>query len=209
MEKKGVYVMPISTTATAIFVLAMVLILIVGLFYTVYNVVDTIFWYSLTKRLYCALENSLISYFESKDFDHAMAELELIIQHIIKPNKYFSLTCYSVDGLLRQYIYWLNIGRIHTKTDITKLKSTAHSLIEQYRAKSFTSEALLYKEPLLNEVSKSLAKKDFEGIQKTLVELDTKIAKERKRSKAIYIWLPPAATIVGTVAAAIISSLFK
>lgn len=199
--------MPISPTAVTIIVLVTVLILIAGLSYTVYNAVDIILSYSLTKRLYCALENTLISYFESNNFDYAMAELELIIQRTIKPNKYFPLACYSVDGLLRQYIYWLNVGCIHTKTDITKLKSTAHSLIEQYRAKSFTSESQLYEEPLLNEVSKSLAKKDFEGTQKTLVELDAKITKERKRSKAIYIWMPPAATIVGTIAAAIISSL--
>lgn len=201
--------MPISTTVATIIVLVMVLVSLIGIGLILYYLSDLFFFFYFRKKLYCALENTLVSYSKSQDFENTMAELESIIQHIIKPNKDFSTSCYSISGLLKQYVYWLNIGRIHPKVDITELKSISHHLVDEYYAKSFTSEIQLYEEPLLNEVSKSLAKKDFEGIQNSLALLDAKIAKERKKSKTIYIWLPPVATIIGTIIAAIISSLLQ
>lgn len=108
-----------------------------------------------------------------------MAELKNLILTIIKANKSFPQTYRSVGGLLQQYIYWLNIGRtgpFSEEFDLATVKATAHDLIKLYHTDSFISATDLYDEALLNSISKSIDKKDFDSAKNIMTELDTACA---------------------------------
>lgn len=175
-------------------------------------IIDIILYRWYVKRLFLALENVAISYSKSNNFDHAVSELESVIEMIVRRNKNFPVECRSIGGLLTYYIHCLNTGkvtRISSDTNIIELKSTAHDLINKYKTVPFSSETKLYCEPLVNEIAKSLAAKDMENGQRQLSELDAQILKLRKRGKFTYTWLPPIATIIGAVVAAILGRLIS
>lgn len=164
------------------------------------------------KVLCSAVENIIVSYSVTKQLNDAVTELETAIQRIVKQNKTFPRAYSSIDGLLKQYIYWLNTGFTKASSvefDGTKLKSTAHNLINEYHSHAITLSSEPYKEPVLNALFKALANKDYETAQKSLDSLDAEFEKKKKSISFAYIWLPPIATIIGAIITAVLTAVLQ
>ena len=202
--------MPINTNVIVVALAVLMLAFVINLFFVSCEIAGSIMWRWHKKDVCIALQNIMISYSVSSNFTNAISEVESIIKSIVATDKNFPSKCRSVVGLLTQYIQWLNLGKtpaISSETNITELKNTAHTLISKYKAEPISSEMQLYDEPLLNDLIKSIAAKDFEMGQKCIDELSLKISGIQKKSNRTYVWLSAAATIVGAVLSTVISKI--
>lgn len=193
-----------------VIVVVIVAILCIYCGVAIYTILDLLLHRLRKKRLCQALIKIIISYSENKSFDNTMAELEFVIQTIIKNDKKFPQSCRVPSGLLKQYIYWLNIdvAQAPDSAACIALKEAAHELIRQYNNTPYSSEANLYNEPLINTVSQHISKHEWENTNKCLTDLDIMIDKERKKASFVRNWVPPISTILGAIITAVLTALF-
>lgn len=162
------------------------------------------------KSLCKSLENIIFSFTKSKNFECTMTEQEKVILEIVKPNKGFPKACRTISGLLQQYIYWLNTERFvptSKKISFVELKEGTYELIKLYKSSAFASDADMYDESLLNAISKSIDKRDFDAAKNEMAELDAQITKNKKKHAVLQFWLPHLVALISAVAAAIISKM--
>ena len=202
--------MPLSENIISVFLTIFLFTVSFYLIWLIYAILTALDHRHQFKLLCHALENILTSHFSLNNFENTISEIDSVIKKIVKPDKKFPQACASISGLLTQYIYWLNTQRTPSLTNeitSTTLKEISHKIIQHHKTMSYNAETELYSEPLLNNISNYLAKKDFTSIENTLSNLDNKFIKLQTKNSFMKYIFPHIATIIGTIIGVLLTSI--